>query len=49
MCYSKKGGVGRGDFAAVWRGGISWPRVVALGLGGSAWVSHTPASLERGD
>ena len=24
-------------------------QVVALGLGGSAWASHTPAPLERGD
>ena len=49
VCYGERRGMGGDDFAAVWRCGVSWLRVVALGL---RWlclgVTH-PLPLSRGE
>ena len=48
MCYGEMRGMGRGDFVAVWRCGVSWLWVVVFGLGGYARTSHTPVPSREG-
>ena len=49
MCYDEMRGMGGDVFAAVWRCGVSWLRVVALGFRWQcADVTH-PLPLSRGE
>ena len=56
MCYGERRSKGRGVTISRFEKLVAAKsevlsvrlQVVALGLGGSAWASHTPAPLERG-
>ena len=49
MCDDEGRGLGRVDFATVWRGGICQLQVVTFDLGSCTQTSHTPpAPLQRG-